>query len=68
MWPETIAVRRTLRQTSGLPGRVLTGPAAFGVAGVIDVAAVLWALIRLRLDDRSDRLLREGLERRLGGE
>ncbi len=46
---------------------MLTGPVAFGVAGVIDVATVLWALARLRLGDRSDKLLRDGVEQRFGG-
>jgi hypothetical protein len=46
MWNETIAAapRRGGAAARALAGRLLTGPVAFLLAGVIDVLAVLWWL------------------------
>jgi hypothetical protein len=46
MWNETIAALcgRGRAARRGWAGRLITGPAAFLVAGVIDLLAVLWWL------------------------
>ena len=55
MWNETIAAicRRGRAALRASAGRLITGPAAFLVAGVIDLLAVLWWL---RVNRRSGRL------------
>jgi hypothetical protein len=55
MWNETIAALcgRGGAVVRALAGRLITGPVAFLVAGVIDVAAVLWWLRVRRRAGRS---------------
>jgi hypothetical protein len=55
MWNETIAAlcRRGRAALRASAGRLITGPAAFLAAGVIDLLAVLWWL---RVNRRSGRL------------
>jgi hypothetical protein len=55
MWNETIAAicRRGRPARGARAGRLITGPAAFLVAGVLDLLAVLWWL---RVRHRSGRL------------
>jgi hypothetical protein len=55
MWNETIAAlcRRGGAVPRALAGRLITGPLAFLVAGVIDLLVILWWL---RVRRRSGRL------------
>jgi hypothetical protein len=54
MWNETIAAlcRRGGAAARAVAGRLITGPLAFIVAGVIDLLAILWWL---RVHRRSGR-------------
>jgi hypothetical protein len=55
MWKQTIAVRcgRGRAASRALAGRLLTGPVAFLLAGLIDLLAVLWWLTLRRRSGRS---------------